>query len=202
MTYLTAEARQQLLDEIADAIDELGTALAVLGAAYELLDERSADRLEEELFGAGPEGLRPREAHARRLRRALRAARPRRSRSRPPACPRATRARSWSARSRRSTRPTTRSSSCRTRCCRSRSATPSCAPGWPRSARWSSNCPRQRAAVPAHARALTHSSSGPRKEMFGWNGISCRHQPQLRPARGQPLERQPRLELAEARPTQ
>ena len=51
MTYLAAEARQRLLDEIADAIDELGRALSALGAAYELLDERSADRLEDELFG-------------------------------------------------------------------------------------------------------------------------------------------------------
>jgi hypothetical protein len=50
MTYVTAEARQRLLDDLAIAIDELGTALAVLGAAYELLDEQSADRLEEELF--------------------------------------------------------------------------------------------------------------------------------------------------------
>jgi hypothetical protein len=50
MTYGTAEARQRLLDDLALAIDELGTALAVLGAAYELLDERTADRLEEELF--------------------------------------------------------------------------------------------------------------------------------------------------------
>jgi hypothetical protein len=51
MTYIAAEARQRLLDEIADAIDELGRALAALAAAYELLDERSADRLEETLFG-------------------------------------------------------------------------------------------------------------------------------------------------------
>jgi hypothetical protein len=46
-----AETRQRLLDEIAVSIDELGNALAALGTAYELLDERSADRLEEELFG-------------------------------------------------------------------------------------------------------------------------------------------------------
>ena len=51
MTYIAAEARQRLLDEIADAIDALGRALSALGAAYELLDERSADRLEDELFG-------------------------------------------------------------------------------------------------------------------------------------------------------
>ncbi len=46
-----AEVRQGLLDGIAEAIDELGAALVALGAAYELLDERSADRLEDELFG-------------------------------------------------------------------------------------------------------------------------------------------------------
>jgi hypothetical protein len=50
VTYLTAEARQNLLDDMALAIEELALALAVLGAAYELLDERTADRLEEELF--------------------------------------------------------------------------------------------------------------------------------------------------------
>ena len=50
MTYLTAEARQRLLDDFSLAIEELALALAVLGAAYELLDERTADRLEEELF--------------------------------------------------------------------------------------------------------------------------------------------------------
>ena len=50
MTYLTAEARQRLLDDLALAIEELALALALLGAAYELLDERTADRLEEELF--------------------------------------------------------------------------------------------------------------------------------------------------------
>jgi hypothetical protein len=51
MAYVTNEARQDLLDGIADAIDEIGTALAALSGAYELLDERTADRLEEELFG-------------------------------------------------------------------------------------------------------------------------------------------------------
>ena len=50
MPYSTAEARQQLLDDMAVATDELGVALAALGAAYEQLDERTADRLEEELF--------------------------------------------------------------------------------------------------------------------------------------------------------
>ena len=50
MAYVTSEARQDLLDTIADAIDEIGQALAALGAAYEQLDEQSADRLEAQLF--------------------------------------------------------------------------------------------------------------------------------------------------------
>jgi hypothetical protein len=48
--YSTAQARQELLDEVALAIDDLGVALAALGAAYEQLDERSGDRLEDALF--------------------------------------------------------------------------------------------------------------------------------------------------------
>jgi hypothetical protein len=50
MAYVAREARQQLLDTVAEATDEMGAALAALGAAYEQLDEQSADRLEEELF--------------------------------------------------------------------------------------------------------------------------------------------------------
>lgn len=50
MAYVDAEARQQLLDTVAEAIDEIGAALAALGAAYEQLDEQSADKLEGELF--------------------------------------------------------------------------------------------------------------------------------------------------------
>ena len=50
MPYSTADARQQLLDDLANAIDELGVALAVLGDAYEALDEQTADRMEEQLF--------------------------------------------------------------------------------------------------------------------------------------------------------
>ena len=48
--YITAEARQELLDTVAEATDELGVALAALGDAYEQLDELSADTLEDELF--------------------------------------------------------------------------------------------------------------------------------------------------------
>jgi hypothetical protein len=51
MAYTTAEGRQELLDGLAEAIDHIAVALAALGAAYEQLDERNADRLESELFG-------------------------------------------------------------------------------------------------------------------------------------------------------
>ena len=50
MALVDAEARQNLLDEVARAIDEIAVALAAFGDAYEQLDERSADTLEEELF--------------------------------------------------------------------------------------------------------------------------------------------------------
>ena len=50
MAFSTIEARQELLDTAAEAIDELGFALASLGAAFEQLDEQTADKLEEELF--------------------------------------------------------------------------------------------------------------------------------------------------------
>jgi hypothetical protein len=51
MAYTTAEARQRVLDSVAEATNEIGRALAALGAAYEQLDERSGDELEEQLFG-------------------------------------------------------------------------------------------------------------------------------------------------------
>ena len=50
MSYVASEARQELLDTLADAIEEIATALAALGAAYEQLTTGPADRLEEELF--------------------------------------------------------------------------------------------------------------------------------------------------------
>jgi hypothetical protein len=50
MAYTTAEARQELLDTLAAAANELGFAGACLAEAYEQLDEHSADRLEEECF--------------------------------------------------------------------------------------------------------------------------------------------------------
>jgi hypothetical protein len=50
VSYSTAEGRQQLLDDLAEAIDTLAGAIAALGDAYELLDERTADALEAQLF--------------------------------------------------------------------------------------------------------------------------------------------------------
>ena len=51
MTYTNVEGRQQLLDALAEAVDDIGLALAALSAAYEQLDLATADKLEEELFG-------------------------------------------------------------------------------------------------------------------------------------------------------
>lgn len=50
MSYTSADARAQLLAELASATESLGIALTALGQAYESLDEQTADRLEEELF--------------------------------------------------------------------------------------------------------------------------------------------------------
>ena len=50
MAYVTREAREELLEIVAAATDEIGAALAALGAAYEQLDDQTGDRLEEELF--------------------------------------------------------------------------------------------------------------------------------------------------------
>jgi hypothetical protein len=50
MAYTNAEAQQDLLDIVAEAIDELAVALAALGEAYEQLDDQHADELEERLF--------------------------------------------------------------------------------------------------------------------------------------------------------
>src|SRR3712207_8696255 len=45
-----AEARQDLLDTVARAIDQIAVVLAALGDAFEELDEKSADVLEAQLF--------------------------------------------------------------------------------------------------------------------------------------------------------
>jgi hypothetical protein len=50
MAYAVADARQQLLDSVAEATMELGAALAALSEAYEQMDEQNAERTETELF--------------------------------------------------------------------------------------------------------------------------------------------------------
>jgi hypothetical protein len=50
VSYIAGEARQELLDTVAEAIDEIAVALAAIGEAYEQLGTGPADRLEEELF--------------------------------------------------------------------------------------------------------------------------------------------------------
>jgi hypothetical protein len=50
MSYTNAEARQELLDQLGHATDVIALAVACLGAAYEALDEQTADELERSLF--------------------------------------------------------------------------------------------------------------------------------------------------------
>jgi hypothetical protein len=50
MPQTDLQARQQLLDALGEATDDLAEALTSLGAAYEQLDDQQADRLEEQLF--------------------------------------------------------------------------------------------------------------------------------------------------------
>ena len=50
MPYATADARLQLLDSIVEAGEGLGAALASLTEAYELLDDGTAERLQDEVF--------------------------------------------------------------------------------------------------------------------------------------------------------
>jgi hypothetical protein len=51
MPHSSTDARVQLLDVLAAAAERLNLALGLLGAAYELLDENTAEQLERDLFG-------------------------------------------------------------------------------------------------------------------------------------------------------
>ena len=51
MAYTESEARQELLESVAEAVDELGSALTALSEAFEQLDEAAAGSLEADLFG-------------------------------------------------------------------------------------------------------------------------------------------------------
>jgi hypothetical protein len=50
MSYTTAEGREQVLGDLAVAIEQIAESLAALGEAYEHLDVDTADVLEEQLF--------------------------------------------------------------------------------------------------------------------------------------------------------
>ena len=50
MAISTAEARRQILDDLAAALDQIGLALALLGEAVEQLAVDPADRLEADLY--------------------------------------------------------------------------------------------------------------------------------------------------------
>jgi hypothetical protein len=50
MAYTSESARTQLLDQLAEAADQLSAALASLGEAYEHVDEHTAELLEQQLF--------------------------------------------------------------------------------------------------------------------------------------------------------
>jgi hypothetical protein len=50
MAITTAEARQQILDDLAAALDQLGLAVACLSEAFEQLAVDAADRLEADLY--------------------------------------------------------------------------------------------------------------------------------------------------------
>lgn len=50
MSYTNVQARQQMLDALAVATEQLARAVAALSAAYEQLDEQQGDVLEAQLF--------------------------------------------------------------------------------------------------------------------------------------------------------
>jgi hypothetical protein len=50
VSYTTADGHRQIMEALAVAVDHLSKALGELEGAYELLDEQTADALEEKLF--------------------------------------------------------------------------------------------------------------------------------------------------------
>jgi len=50
MSFSSADGRRQLLQVVAESADRLSVALGLLSGAYDLLDERSAEQLEEQIF--------------------------------------------------------------------------------------------------------------------------------------------------------
>ena len=127
MAYATLEARQQLLDTLAEATDELAFALACLTEAYDKLDEYNGDRLEEAVFRPVQVAFgRAKRTHAEFAERHRLTGRTFDEPS--PGVASNGAPGSSTARSRRSTWPTRRWRPSRTRCCRSRRATRACGP--------------------------------------------------------------------------
>jgi hypothetical protein len=54
MAQTTLEARQQILDDLAAALDQLGLAVACLSEAFDQLDVDTADRLDVDLYHGRP----------------------------------------------------------------------------------------------------------------------------------------------------
>ncbi len=50
MSYTNDSGRRQIIDDSVAGANYMGDALAALGEAYELLDERAADQMEESVF--------------------------------------------------------------------------------------------------------------------------------------------------------
>jgi len=50
VAYTNAEGRQQVLDDLASALDQVDLALDGVSGAYELLDDAAARRVEDQLF--------------------------------------------------------------------------------------------------------------------------------------------------------
>jgi len=51
MSYTTQEGRERIIGDLSAAADQIELALSYLTDAYELVEEGTADRLEEQLFG-------------------------------------------------------------------------------------------------------------------------------------------------------
>jgi hypothetical protein len=51
VAYTNTEGREQLMALLGEAVEQLSGSLASLGDAYEQVDDQTADRLEESLFG-------------------------------------------------------------------------------------------------------------------------------------------------------
>ena len=52
LAYTNLEGREGLLEALAESAEQIGAALEYLGAAHERLDDMSAEKLEEQLFGS------------------------------------------------------------------------------------------------------------------------------------------------------